>query len=111
MRCVVLHKKFWDMSTKIQIIADINSHLQKSSKHYYSEFYIGITNDVERRLFNEHNVSKNGGWWIYRESDSKDIAQAVEEYFLDKGMKGDTGGGTENSVYVYCYEITNNTME
>lgn len=107
----VLHKKFWDMSTKIQIIADINSHLKKSSKHYYSEFYIGITNDVERRLFNEHNVSKNGAWWIYREADSKDIAQAVEEYFLEKGMQGDTGGGNEDSVYVYCYEITNNTVE
>lgn len=111
MRCFVLHKKFGDMSTKIQIIADINSHLQKSSKHYYSEFYIGITNDVERRLFNEHNVSKNGAWWIYREADSKDIAQAVEEYFLEKGMQGDTGGGNEDSVYVYCYEITNNTVE
>lgn len=99
------------MSTKIQIIADINSHLQKSSKQYYSDFYIGITNDVERRLFNEHNVSKNGAWWIYREADSKDIAQAVEEYFLEKGMQGDTGGGNEDSVYVYCYEITTNTVE
>ena len=73
--------------------------------------YIGITNDVERRLFNEHNVSKKGAWWIYREADSKDIAQAVEEYFLEKGMQGDTGGGNEDSVYVYCYEITNNTVE
>lgn len=46
------------MATKVQIIADINSHLQKSKKQYYSDFYIGITNDIERRLFEEHKVSK-----------------------------------------------------
>lgn len=50
------------MATKVQIIADINSHLQKSEKQYYSDFYIGITNDIDRRLFGEHNVSKEHGW-------------------------------------------------
>ena len=99
------------MATKVQIIADINSHLQKSSKKYYSDFYIGITNDIERRLFGEHKVSKERGWWIFREGDTKDVAQAVEEYYLDKGMQGDTGGGKEDTIYVYCYEITNYTVE
>lgn len=76
------------MATKVQIIADINSHLQKSKKQYYSDFYIGITNDIERRLFEEHKVSKDYGWWIYRNGDTKAVAQAVEEYYLDKGMQG-----------------------
>lgn len=99
------------MANKIQIIGDFNAHLQKSSKRFYSDFYIGITNDVERRLFIEHKVSKESGWWIYSTADNKSIAQAVEEYFLDKGMLGDTGGGNENSVIVYCYEITRYTEE
>lgn len=99
------------MATKVQIIADINSHLQKSEKQYYSDFYIGITNDIDRRLFGEHNVSKEHGWWIYRKGDTKAVAQAVEEYYLDKGMQGDTGGGSEDTTYVYCYEITNYTEE
>lgn len=97
--------------TKNQIIAAIDTHLQKSSKQYYSDFYIGITNDVSRRLFTEHNVDKNNAWWIYREAINKATAQAVEEYYLDKGMKGDTGGGTDDSTYVYCYEITSSTKE
>ena len=42
---------------------------------------------------------------------NKSEAQSVEEYFLDKGMKGDTGGGTDDSIYVYCYEITPSTNE
>lgn len=46
-----------------------------------------------------------------RTATNKTVAQSVEEYFLNKGMKGDTGGGTDDSIYVYCYEITNLTKE
>lgn len=97
--------------TKNQIIADIDAHLQKSRKGYYSDFYVGITNDIERRLFGEHNVDRNNGWWIYCEAINKATAQEVEEYYLNKGMKGDTGGGNEDSTFVYCYEITATTIE
>lgn len=41
--------------SKEEIIKDIDNHLQKSGKQYYSDFYVGITNDIERRLFEEHN--------------------------------------------------------
>lgn len=97
--------------TKNEIIADFNAHLLNSKKEYWSDYYVGITNDVERRLFTEHNVSKENAWWIYREAVDKATAQAVEEYYLGKGMKGDTGGGTDDSVYVYCYEVTSSTNE
>ncbi len=96
--------------TAKEIIADFNEHLAKSKKQYYSDFYVGITNDIERRLFTEHNVDKND-WWIYCSAINKIEAQSVEEYFLEKGMKGDTGGGTDDSTYVYCYEITPSTKE
>lgn len=94
-----------------QIVAEIDSHLEKSQKEFYSDFYVGITNDVERRLFTEHNVQKDDQWWIYRDAIDKSTVQRVEEYYLDKGMKGDTGGGTDDSTFVYCYEITRNTVE
>ena len=97
--------------TSREIISDVESHLAFSKKQYYSDFYIGITNDVERRLFGEHNVAKNHSWRIYRTAIDKATAQTVEEHFLSKGMKGDTGGGTEDTIYVYCYEITNSTKE
>lgn len=97
--------------TKNQIIADIDAHLQKSPQQYYSDFYIGITNDVNRRLFTEHNVDKDNAWWIYRDAIDKTTAQAVEEYYLSKGMEGNTGGGTEDSTYVYCYQISSSTEE
>lgn len=97
--------------TTKEIISDIKSHLACSNKQYYSDFYIGITNDVDRRLFGEHNVDKDRSWWIYRTAIDKIAAQLAEEYFLSKGMKGASGGGTKDTIYVYCYEITNTTKE
>ena len=101
------------MAQNAQQIADaIYEHLNKDVDGYnFSKFYIGITNDIERRLFGEHNVPRNGHWRIHREAINKEHAQAVEEHFLNKGMKGDTGGGTDDSVWVYCYKITNKTRE
>ncbi len=96
--------------TVLQIIQDINNHLSASSKKYYSDFYIGITNDIERRLFEEHKVPKEDYWWIYRKADNDESARLIEKNFLDKGMQGDTGGGS-NCLYVYCYEISNLTVE
>ncbi len=100
------------MAKTAQEIADaISEHLEKSSAKNYSDFYIGITNDIERRLFDEHNVPRENHWRIHRKAINKEHAQSVEEHFLDKGMKGDTGGGTDDSVYVYCYEISRITKE
>lgn len=90
---------------------EIEAHIKNSSAKSYSEFYIGITNDVERRLFNEHNVDKNHEWWIYREAIDEINSRAVEKHFLGKGMKGGNGGGDETSVYVYCYKISDSTKE
>lgn len=97
--------------TAQEILDAIYEHLEKSSATNYSDFYIGITNDVERRLFNEHNVPRENHWRIHDKAVSKASAQKVEEHFLDKGMKGDTGGGTDDSVYVYCYEISRTKKE
>lgn len=93
------------------IVKEINEHLSKSGKRYYSDFYIGITNDVERRLFNEHNVSKENTWWIYRTAESSAIAREVEEHFLKLGMRGDKSGGNDTSNIVYCYAVNPTTIE
>lgn len=93
------------------IVTEITDHLTKSGKRYYSDFYIGITNNVERRLFKEHNVLKESMWWIYRTADNSDTARRVENYFLGKGMRGDNGGGDNTSNIVYCYAVGPTTIE
>lgn len=98
---------------KETIIQTINHHLTKSEKEFYQDYYIGITNDVDERLFSYHQVDKESDWWIHCKADTEEISREVEKCFLDKGMDGDTGGGNPNTppLYVYCYEIGEHTKE
>lgn len=97
--------------TAQEIVNDIDEHLTKSRAKFFSNFYIGITNDINRRLFGEHNVAKSGHWYIYRQAIDDEHSRAVEKYYLAKGMKGGDGGGDNTCIYVYCYEISSVTIK
>lgn len=99
--------------TKDEIIRDFDEHLKTSNRRYYSEFYVGITNDIENRLFTAHRVPRKNHWWIYSYANTESIAREVEKYYLKKGMRGGTGGGTGtgDARYVYCYVVTSYTVE
>lgn len=89
----------------------IDEHLQKDSKKFYFEYYVGITDDIERRLFTEHKVPKENHWYIWVKTDDPSIARKVEDHYLKLGMEGDKGGGNDKSIYVYCYSIAQFTVE
>lgn len=93
------------------IVDEILEHLSKSGKRSYSDFYIGITNDIEQRLFKEHNVPKDRAWWIFRTANNSVVAKEVEAYFLKLGMRGDNKGGDDTSNIVYCYAVSPTTAE
>lgn len=96
-----------------EIVSKINEHLSKSGKRYYSEFYIGVSKDAIKRLFEEHHVDKENSWWIYTTAISSEVARQVEKHFIDLGMRGGTGdeNENENSNMVYCYVVTPTTTE
>jgi len=98
------------MATRQQIIADIDAHIKKQGGQY-SSWYVGITADIEERVYGEHKVPREGHWRIHREADSAAISRAVEKAFLDAGCKGGPGGGDDSAVWVYAYLITANTVE
>lgn len=93
------------------ILDAFNEHLQKSSKKYWSDYYVGITDNIDERLHGFHKVPKKGHWFIWCPADSEEIARDVEKYFLGKGMDGAPGGGDDDTTFVYCYEIGPNTRE
>lgn len=94
-----------------RIIRDIDSYISESNKKGYSKLYIWITNNIERRLFVEHNVPRKGHRFIYCKADSEIIARSVENYYLNKWMKWWDwwGNGDWSAKYVYCYEIKSYT--
>jgi hypothetical protein len=97
--------------TATQIVADINSHIVNSGSRYYNEWYCGITNDINQRLFSDHNVSRQNDSWIWFKAGSDDESRQAEATMHEKGCKGAGGGGDESSVFVYAYKITRTTVE
>lgn len=91
---------------KNSIISDFEKYVGIDD---YSDWYVGITNDIDRRLFDEHKVDKKLDRWIYSPAESKDVAQEVEEFFLDKGMDGATGGGNADTIHVYAFKKNSHT--
>lgn len=94
-----------------EIIEAIDAYRRKHNRNHASKLYVGITNDVDRRLFGFHRVSKENHWWIYCPADDVNVARQVEKHYLDKGMQGGDGGGNNESNIVYCYEVSEETKE
>ncbi|MBA7579355.1 hypothetical protein ES708_21225 [subsurface metagenome] len=64
----------------------------------YSLWTIGVTDDPNKRK-EEHGNPK---YWHQWDADSEQQARNVESYFMDKGMKGGTGGlGSADYVYIF----------
>lgn len=87
------------------IINDISNRIQLTN---YSNFYIGITKDVESRLFRDHNVKKDSCQYLYYQAIDESNARYVESYFIDKWMRW---WETNNAVCVYVYLITPYTRQ
>ena len=85
-------------ATYTEIVAQINS--QGSS---YSNWYCGITSDIESRLFGDHKVPRENSWFIYRTCHNDTDARAVETALVEQGCDGGSGGGDQTSVIVYAY--------
>ena len=48
------------------IIRELIGHItNKCMFTAISDFYVGVTNDPDNRLFDEHNVNKDLGCWTY----------------------------------------------
>jgi len=74
----------------------------------YNNFYVGITDDVQRRL-KEHNVTNEK--YCSEKCEDHETARAVEKHYIEKGTKGGDGGGDETTIYAYVYKISPSTNE
>jgi hypothetical protein len=84
------------------IVMDILEFIQMEGGHP-KLWYVGVSDEAQVRLFDEHQVHYQNDAWIYRTSVSEIEAQRVEEYFLEYGLDGGKGGRRPNSRMVYAY--------
>ena len=92
------------------IITEIDAHMLKSGIAN-SGWYVGITSDIDERLFGSHQVPRANHWFIYRRALNANQARAIEDAYHKANCKGAGGGGDHLSVYVYAYAITAQTVE
>ncbi len=98
------------MAQKAEIIQSFKDYMAKNGEEY-SDWYVGIASDPKKRLFNDHNVRENPGIWIYDDAETQKIAREIEEYFINLGTDGGSGGGDSSTTYVYAYKKTAYTNE
>jgi len=90
------------------IVDDITSHIRKQAGPV-SNWYVGITADIEQRVFGAHRVPREKYWRIHRRAISSSEARAAEKALLNWGCDGGDGGGNETAVFVYAYLKTSRT--
>ncbi len=67
--------------SKQEIIDDIASCFKGRA---YKNCYVGITLNVDDRLFGDHNVSREKSDWVYGTASSDNVAREIEQHFLDQ---------------------------
>lgn len=77
---------------------DIKTFISKKVQRY-ADWTIGITENPKKRK-SEHGKP---GKWHQRRASSELVARRIEKHFIDKGMKGGTGGGNDPK-YVYIFK-------
>jgi hypothetical protein len=91
-------------------VLEIENYIAKCGGAY-REWYCGIASDPRQRLFIDHSVDEKNDIWIFRDCGNESSARDSERYFLNKGCKGDEGGGDWQTKYVYAYKITSHSRE
>src|SRR5262249_28192167 len=98
------------MHTAHAIVTGIDKHIRQIGTAYPG-WYVGITSDIEDRLFEFHRVRRQGGRWIWLKALHSGHARDAEAAFHEAGCKGAGGGGDHTTVFVYAYPITPGTVE
>ena len=92
----------------IKIIAEIEIFIVDNGG-FFSDWYVGITDDIKGRLYRYHNVKDT---IIFVKAPSIEFARIIERYFIEeRKTDGGTGGGNDSGFYVYAYKKQNYTKE
>lgn len=121
--------------TKDEALRKIDYRISLSAREQYSDFFIGTAASLEEafyKLFAEHHVLWDRGWWICLPTESSQDAQQIKEHYVRLGMRYRDSPLTirrnhklrydylyrkqrnnkgSNRPVVYCYAVTPLTIE
>ncbi len=89
------------MATKASIIQEINAKIRNTG---FGNWRIGLTHAPdERKTYWKDTEKEHVNYWSQWAADSLSDAQDIESHFINKGMKGGTGGNLSDQLTVYVY--------
>ena len=97
------------MGDKAAVREFLVNYIKKNEQPSLKNWYVGIASNVKDRLFDDHNVTEQGGLWAHSTADTAAIAREVEAELLAEGLDGGTGGGDSTTKTVYIYVKTSST--
>lgn len=90
------------------LLGKIAGHYPAEVTPTYSNWYVGITNNPERRR-GEHNVPQSRFYHVDAQTNA--LARGIERSLSNNwGLQGgQADGSSDDSKYAYVYETTSNT--
>ena len=86
-----------------EIIEAVESSVSAKQSPDYSSWTIGVTTNPDNRKQAFASNGQNLQNWLIWQADDEDVAQSVEDHFLDKGMKGEITDDIGAPAYVYIF--------
>jgi len=92
----------------VRLISEIEAFMADNGS-IYSDWYVGITEDVKKRLFRYHKVKDT---YITLKTPSVDMARIIERYFIqERKTDGGNNDNFKSNVYLYAYRKQDYTKE
>lgn len=91
-----------------EVIDSIHGYILKNSYTYF-DWYIGLTDNAEKMLFEDHKLNQVSDMWIYEEVPSDSDAFRIREYFLNMGCAGGLIQNRKKVRYIYAYRRSSKT--
>ena len=98
-------------NTETRIAKAILKKTIEDKNYVVQDFFVGLTNNPQKRLFLEHKVDKNDGVYAYVEAQSSGEAKEAYNELFKMDMNGVPVRGKADGKYVYCYHINGQTVE
>lgn len=95
--------------TKQEIITDIKTYIAGNGGNF-SEWYVGICSDVNKRLSADHKLNPKLDKWVFKTAPTSAIAKEIEYYFVKiLGAEGAAEGASDAGDKVYAYKKSERT--